>query len=98
MFGRRGTEDATRPAANPPAAAAAAPATPKQGSAAAVPPPKLAPGPGQTAAPVAIDSHSEDYYQVKTMIFSALIDTIDLAQLAQLEVDSAREEIRDIVN
>jgi pilus assembly protein CpaF len=32
------------------------------------------------------------------MIFSALIDTIDLAQLAQLDVDSAREEIRDIVN
>ncbi|MGH6923862.1 MAG: CpaF family protein, partial [Propylenella sp.] len=35
---------------------------------------------------------------VKTMIFSALIDTIDLAQLGQLDVDSAREEIRDIVN
>ena len=32
------------------------------------------------------------------MIFSALIDTIDLAQLGQLDVDSAREEIRDIVN
>ena len=40
----------------------------------------------------------EDYYQIKTTIFSALIDTIDLAQLAQLDVDSAREEIRDIVN
>ena len=31
-------------------------------------------------------------------IFGALIDTIDLAQLAQLDPDSAREEIRDIVN
>lgn len=48
--------------------------------------------------PVAVDSRSDEYYQVKTMIFSALIDTIDLAQLAQLDVDSAREEIRDIVN
>src|SRR5262249_39139048 len=35
---------------------------------------------------------------IKSTIFSALIDTIDLAQLAQLDPDSAREEIRDIVN
>jgi pilus assembly protein CpaF len=47
---------------------------------------------------VVADSRSEDYYQIKTTIFSALIDTIDLAQLAQLDPDSAREEIRDIVN
>ncbi|HUO98440.1 MAG TPA: CpaF family protein [Rhizomicrobium sp.] len=44
------------------------------------------------------DARSEDYYQIKATIFSALIDTIDLAQLAQLDPDSAREEIRDIVN
>ena len=44
------------------------------------------------------DTRSDDYYQIKTTIFSALIDTIDLAQLAQLDPDSAREEIRDIVN
>ena len=48
--------------------------------------------------PLPVDNRSDEYYQVKTMIFSALIDTIDLAQLAQLDVDSAREEIRDIVN
>jgi pilus assembly protein CpaF len=41
---------------------------------------------------------SEDYYDIKTTIFSALIDTIDLAQLAKLDVENAREEIRDIVN
>src|SRR6201991_182952 len=46
----------------------------------------------------AVDNRSEDYYQIKSTIFSALIDTIDLAQLAQLDPDSAREEIRDIVN
>jgi pilus assembly protein CpaF len=46
----------------------------------------------------AAEVRSEDYYQIKTTIFSALIDTIDLAQLAQLDPDSAREEIRDIVN
>ncbi len=44
------------------------------------------------------DVRSEDYYAVKTTIFNALIDSIDLAQLAQLDVASAREEIRDIVN
>src|SRR4051812_2920780 len=41
---------------------------------------------------------SDDYYQTKSMIFGALIEAIDLAQLARLDPDSARDEIRDIVN
>ncbi|WP_311030064.1 CpaF family protein [Mesorhizobium koreense] len=41
---------------------------------------------------------SESYYDTKSQVFSALIDTIDLSQLAKLDPDSAREEIRDIVN
>jgi len=41
---------------------------------------------------------SESYYDTKSQVFSALIDTIDLSQLAKLDADSAREEIRDIVN
>ncbi len=41
---------------------------------------------------------SEEYYDVKTTVFNALIDTIDLTQLARLEADAAREEIRDIVS
>ena len=50
-------------------------------------------------APTAIDSrHSEHYYETKSTIFGALIEAIDLAQLAKLDADSAREEIRDIVN
>jgi len=40
---------------------------------------------------------SEEYYDVKTTVFNALIDTIDLTQLAKLDPDAAREEIRDIV-
>lgn len=40
---------------------------------------------------------SEEYYQVKGDIFSALIETIDLGQLAQLDIATARDEIRDIV-
>jgi pilus assembly protein CpaF len=42
--------------------------------------------------------HSEEYYDVKTTVFNALIDTIDLTQLAKLDSASAREEIRDIVS
>jgi pilus assembly protein CpaF len=41
---------------------------------------------------------SEAYYDIKSQVFSALIDTIDLSQLAKLDPESAREEIRDIVN
>jgi pilus assembly protein CpaF len=67
-----------------------------------------APVPGKTAAagpkttppvPTAVDSRrSESYYEVKGTIFGALIEAIDLGQLAKLDADSAREEIRDIVN
>ncbi|MEM9670546.1 MAG: CpaF family protein [Pseudomonadota bacterium] len=66
------------------------PAAPKpvQIKPAAVPPPL-------PAAPVI--NQSEEYYETKTTIFNALIDTIDLGQLAQLDQESAREEIRDIV-
>jgi hypothetical protein len=49
--------------------------------------------------PTAVDTRrSESYYEVKGTIFGALIEAIDLGQLAKLDADSAREEIRDIVN
>ncbi|MDY8108450.1 CpaF family protein [Fulvimarina sp. 2208YS6-2-32] len=38
------------------------------------------------------------FYERKSQVFAALIDTIDLSQLAAMDVESAREEIRDIVN
>ncbi|HEY1542627.1 MAG TPA: CpaF family protein [Xanthobacteraceae bacterium] len=41
---------------------------------------------------------SDGYYETKGAVFGALIEAIDLAQLAKLDADSAREEIRDIVN
>ncbi|VVT30831.1 CpaF family protein [Rhizobium sp. EC-SD404] len=41
---------------------------------------------------------TETYYDTKSQVFAALIDTIDLSQLAKLDAESAREEIRDIVN
>jgi pilus assembly protein CpaF len=55
--------------------------------------------PSPPLAPTATDTrHSEAYYETKSTIFGALIEAIDLAQLAKLDADSAREEIRDIVN
>ncbi|PXA99845.1 protein kinase [Nostoc sp. 3335mG] len=39
----------------------------------------------------------KEYFQTKSAIFNALIDSIDLSQLATMEQQSAREEIRDIV-
>ena len=41
---------------------------------------------------------SEDYFRTKSMIFGALIEAIDLSQLARLDAEAAREEIRDIVS
>ncbi len=40
----------------------------------------------------------DSYYDTKSQVFSALIDTIDLSQLSKLDATGAREEIRDIVN
>ena len=42
-------------------------------------------------------TRSEEYYEVKTTVFNALIDTIDLTQLSKLDPETAREEIREIV-
>ena len=41
---------------------------------------------------------SESFYETKGQIFGALIEAIDLTQLAKLDPLAAREEIRDIVN
>ncbi|MBS1180628.1 MAG: putative conjugal transfer protein [Proteobacteria bacterium] len=91
MFGKRGTsalaqdKPATTPAARPAEsklAAAPAPATPAR----------------STPAPEAQERRKSDsYYDTKSSIFSALIETIDLSQLAKLDLETAREEIRDIV-
>lgn len=40
---------------------------------------------------------ADTYFLTKQTIFSALIDSIDLSQLATMDSEAAREEIRDIV-
>jgi pilus assembly protein CpaF len=44
------------------------------------------------------DGRTDEYYKVKSSIYNALIETIDLGQLAGLDSKTARDEIRDIVN
>jgi pilus assembly protein CpaF len=99
MFGKRTvtSEEPRAAAAKPAALPASSPSEAKPSA----PPPPLAVSAQLLVSKAAMrvpDARSDEYYQVKTTIFSALIDTIDLAQLAQLDPESAREEIRDIVN
>jgi pilus assembly protein CpaF len=99
MFGKRPTTASAVPATAVPARAPSSPvatvpvlpeATPQQFHA-------PQPVPVQPLAIVQETSRSEEYYQTKSMIFGALIEAIDLAQLSRLEPEAAREEIRDIV-
>lgn len=78
-----------RAAATRPAEPAAAPRRPAPAPAAAKPKPR-------PVSPVGVE-RSAEYYAIKTTIFNALIDTIDLGQLARLDNATAAEEIRDIV-
>jgi pilus assembly protein CpaF len=100
MFGKRNNaaEAPPRTQAKSPAPAAAVPRAPA--TEAPLAPASSTAIPAAKPAPIvkAVVDKSEDYYQIKSTIFNALIDTIDLAQLAQLDPESAREEIRDIVN
>tara|TARA_R110000744_G_scaffold1843_7_gene6991 strand:+ start:71739 stop:73265 length:1527 start_codon:yes stop_codon:yes gene_type:complete len=91
---------ATRPATDPAAkagsklAAKLAPQqAPKPGNKL---PAKAAPRTARAAADP-VGGRSEEYYAIKTTIFNALIDTIDLGQLSRLDQETAAEEIRDIV-
>ncbi|GJE61132.1 CpaF family protein [Methylobacterium trifolii] len=93
MFGRRQTT------AGPPAAVQAASASPQPKPAVPVLVQENAPARRQEPVAVAVESpRSEDYYRTKSMIFGALIEAIDLAQLSRLDAETAREEIRDIVS
>jgi len=101
---------APQPAAKPAAMEPAAPPAEDDAEAGRAPFPSeglgapLVSAPAPTRAPAAVNMpavdarRSEAYYEVKGVIFGALIEAIDLAQLARLDADSAREEIRDIVN
>ena len=94
MFGKRSPGGATAPvlALKAPAAPTAS-LRPPEPQASAVDPRRAPPPPAP-----AEQQRSDEYYQMKSMIFGALIEAIDLSQLAKLDGESAREEIRDIIN
>lgn len=109
MFGKRtsfGGNTQTAPAPKP-----QAPPTPERDKAAerqestrAVPPQTAAPQPARAGREEVVDvggvdtsTRDKNYFQTKSSIFNALIDSIDLSQLAAMDQDAAREEIRDIV-
>ena len=99
-FRRRRAPPQPKPAHTPPASEPAVPVltvdapTERRFNADPLPPPTPV-----KQEPVAVETRqrSDEYYQTKSMIFGALIEAIDLAQLARLDTESAREEIRDIV-
>ena len=104
MFGKRTNITPTsRPASSPPAAPSAGSLAletrreePKSSAAAPLPPM----GQIRQAAPApvaATPQRSEQYFLTKSMIFGAMIESIDLSQLAKLDTASARDELRDVI-
>ena len=90
MFGKRSLPAPSVAAA--PAARAAAPAP-------AAKTPSVSTSPAQnTSSYSAEPRRTDDYFLIKSTIFGALIEAIDLSQLSKLSPDDARDEIRDIVN
>ncbi|PVB59375.1 protein kinase [Labrenzia sp. 011] len=103
-----------RPADMPELQDASAPAEGLGRAEASVPPPSVqtepekpaatAPAPVQESprdaapSPAPQRKKNSDYYETKAQIFSALVEAIDLSQLARLDTEDARDEIRDVVN
>ncbi|MBY5361770.1 CpaF family protein [Rhizobium leguminosarum] len=104
MFGKRGNEGSGK------VGGAIAPPPPAPAAAPAVSPPSILVEPSRESARQQVTpppmqttqrkrpARTDEYYNTKAQVFSALIDTIDLSQLSKLDGESAREEIRDIVN
>jgi len=112
MFGRRGSAPTgtTAEKAAPPAKRPAPPPKPqteppKKPIEAAIPAESVPASDAEAATSVSVPSaspplrkKSTDYYETKAQIFNALVEAIDLSQLSRLDVEDARDEIRDVVN
>jgi pilus assembly protein CpaF len=104
MFGKRGgsngpgNEVQAPPMAPAVSAPVAQPDAPATAPAATAPVERVERAVAKSAAAPMVKEKTEAYYDTKSSVFTALIDTIDLGQLARMEPDAAREEIRDIVN
>jgi pilus assembly protein CpaF len=104
VFGKRALSP-VGPEHRPVAATAAAPASMAAAKAAGKAAPRVQAKPKSSPtveAPVALsleasDQQSDFYQATKASIFNALLNTIDLSQLAQLDAKGAADEMRDIV-
>ncbi len=102
MFGKK-SDQGLSPSVVPPQAPTATPTHHAPVAGVTIPDLKIG---ARTTAPAAAAPHQppemrakpESYYDIKSTIFNALIDAIDLTQLGQLDREAARDEIRDIVN
>ena len=100
MFGKRTNLGQGTPPQRPAAPAPAAPqaAEPRRETSAA---PAPAPAAHRAAVPPPVaqtaPQRSDQYYQTKSMVFGAMIEAIDLSQLAKLDPTSARDELRDVI-
>ncbi|MDB5438424.1 MAG: cpaF, partial [Caulobacteraceae bacterium] len=89
---------ATRPRSAPaPGAAPASGSSTQRVPTASAPAAPGAPTGAAVATANIVREQSDYYHATKTAIFNALLNTIDLSQLAQLDTKQAGEEIRDIV-
>jgi pilus assembly protein CpaF len=106
MFGKRSDERHVASGSSPGLqadAGAARPAAPRSGLAFGTQSQQRAAAAAPPAAPPPVQDlpalrRADSYYELKSKIFNALIDAIDLTQLSQIDRNSARDEIRDIVN
>lgn len=92
MFGRRSVQ---RELPKTPVASPVAAKPDKSARLAVVP---AAPNPALDEAQAQKDRKSDEYYGLKKLVFGALIETIDVSQLSNMNGEQARTEIRDIVN
>ena len=73
-------------------------AKPAESEKAPAPAPAAVPAPEVKAPAPAPKKKNNEYYETKAQIFNALVEAIDLSQLARLDAEDARDEIRDVVN
>ncbi|MEP3046689.1 MAG: ATPase, T2SS/T4P/T4SS family [Roseibium sp.] len=112
MFGRRGGSSSgttgVQPGIIPDLEATAAPADetkpmPADTGASQEPGEPILPPPAEASnqpppQPAVQRKKTSEYYETKAQIFNALVEAIDLSQLARLDAEDARDEIRDVVN
>ena len=94
MFGRRTGKDSTVPVR----AAAPAPRVSQLDSAPRDVPKETPVRETAPPAPIQVEAaRRPEYYNLKTMIFNALIEAIDLSQLSRMDIGAARQEIKDVI-